>query len=472
MIRNIKRTDNQSFSLLSNLFIREYMPFAPDEYVKVYLCGLSLIGGEYEISEIARILGVEEATVYEAFKYWQAQGIVNLIENEPPDVEYLTVRPAASVIKKFNKEKYSGFNTQLHAMLPGRNFLPNEYNEFYTVIEAMHIEPEAFLTIIAYCIRLKGEDIGINYIITVARNLASEGYKTFERVSEKLSELDFYDNDLISVLKALGSKKRPDHEDKQMFIKWTKTMGFTIAVIMGVAKQTKKGGMVKLDSLLTKYYENRLFSLEEIETYKQKREKLYDLTKRINKIIGVYYEQLDYIIETYTTKWLGYGFDEETLITVADYCFKRNIRTLEGLDATISKFYRQGLVNLDSIGRFMSEAINVDTKIKRLLENCGTERNVTSWDRDYFRTWTYTWKVDDALIDYAATLAKGKSNPISYMNSIIANFRALGIKTPEEAAKHNYNQENSDSKEIASISRSYTAEELNAMFDALNPEDM
>ncbi len=469
MIRFQKRTDRDNFTLVSNLFMREYMPFAPDEYVKVYLLGLSLMSSDSELSDIAAILGCEENTVLEAFRYWQGQGVVTLIENDPPDVEYLPVRPASSIIKKFNKEKYAGFNTQLHAMLPARNFLPNEYNEFYGIIEAMHIEPEAFLTVVAYCIRLKGPDIGVSYIIAVARNLASEGYKTFDRVSEKLSELDLYDNDLTAVLKALGSKKRPDHEDKQMFIKWTKTMGFKLPVVLYVAKQVKKGGMSKLDSTLTKYYENRLFTPEEIEEYKQKSDSLYELTKKINKIIGVYYEQLDYIIETYTTKWLSYGFNEETLVTIADYCFKRNIRTLEGLDSTVSKFYRQGLVNLDTINKFMEEAISSDAQIRRILEKCGLDRNITSWDRDYYRTWTFTWKMNTSVIDYAATLAKGKSNPLSYMNTLIADFYAKGINTPEEAQKQ---RTDTPQTEIASVSRAYTDDELNAMFDALKPEDI
>lgn len=110
-------------------------------------------------------------------------------------------------------------------MLPCRNILPNEYNEYYSIMEAMHIEPSAMLAVIAYSIRQKGEDVNYAYILAVARNLAHQGCLTYERVNEQLSEFDLYDKDLLAVLKSLGSKKSPTIDDKHLFKKWTKTMG-------------------------------------------------------------------------------------------------------------------------------------------------------------------------------------------------------------------------------------------------------
>ena len=240
---------------IDNAFVTDFMPFAPENYVKVYLYGLKLacFGGVGDIeTEIAGKLNLEPGLVSEAFSYWANEGLVNILSTSPVAVEYLAVNKGTLALRKFSKTKYKDFNDQLHAMLPSRNILPNEYNEYYSIMEAMHIEPEAMLAIIAYCIRLKGQDVGYPYILAVARNLARQGCLTYDRVNEQLSEFDLYDKDVAAVLHSLGSKKAPAIEDKRMFAKWTKTLGFPTETVVQVAKSVKRGGMDRLDALLVK----------------------------------------------------------------------------------------------------------------------------------------------------------------------------------------------------------------------------
>ena len=67
---------------IDNVFITDFLPFAPETYVKIYLAGLSLASfpvGENGWSEISRILGVDQSTVSEAFNYWASAGVVNIL---------------------------------------------------------------------------------------------------------------------------------------------------------------------------------------------------------------------------------------------------------------------------------------------------------------------------------------------------------------------------------------------------------
>ncbi|HCS94127.1 MAG TPA: hypothetical protein DIV38_00115 [Clostridiales bacterium] len=460
---------------IDNAFVTDFMPFAPENYVKVYLYGLKLacFGGVGDIeTEIAGKLNLEPGLVSEAFSYWANEGLVNILSTSPVAVEYLAVNKGTLALRKFSKTKYKDFNDQLHAMLPSRNILPNEYNEYYSIMEAMHIEPEAMLAIIAYCIRLKGQDVGYPYILAVARNLARQGCLTYDRVNEQLSEFDLYDKDVAAVLHSLGSKKAPAIEDKRMFAKWTKTLGFPTETVVQVAKSVKRGGMDRLDALLVKYYENHLFSMAEIDEFNRNRDRLYSLTKEINKRIGVYYEQLDFIIETYVTRWLGYGFTDETLLTIAEYCFRCNIRTLEGYNATVEKFYKQGLITADDIGEFLGEAVRRDADIREALEKAGVTRPVTSRDRDSYRTWTYSWKMDRDVVLYAASLAAGNASPVSYMNAILGGWHNAGVTSLEGAKKFGANRASAARETAATVTKTYTSEQLNAMFDSLNNEDL
>ncbi len=460
---------------IDNAFVTDFMPFAPENYVKVYLYGLKLacFGGVGDIeTEIAGKLNLEPGLVSEAFSYWANEGLVNILSTSPVAVEYLAVNKGTLALRKFSKTKYKDFNDQLHAMLPSRNILPNEYNEYYSIMEAMHIEPEAMLAIIAYCIRLKGQDVGYPYILAVARNLARQGCLTYDRVNEQLSEFDLYDKDVAAVLHSLGSKKAPAIEDKRMFAKWTKTLGFPTETVVQVAKSVKRGGMDRLDALLVKYYENHLFSMAEIDEFNRNRDRLYSLTKEINKRIGVYYEQLDFIIETYVTRWLGYGFTDETLLTIAEYCFRCNIRTLEGYNATVEKFYKQGLITADDIGEFLGEAVRRDADIREALEKAGVTRPVTSRDRDSYRTWTYSWKMDRDVVLYAASLAAGNASPVSYMNAILGGWHNAGVTSLEGAKKFGATRASAARETAATVTKTYTSEQLNAMFDSLNNEDL
>lgn len=460
---------------IDNAFVTDFMPFAPENYVKVYLYGLKLacFGGVGDIeTEIAGKLNLEPGLVSEAFSYWANEGLVNILSTSPVAVEYLAVNKGTLALRKFSKTKYKDFNDQLHAMLPSRNILPNEYNEYYSIMEAMHIEPEAMLAIIAYCIRLKGQDVGYPYILAVARNLARQGCLTYDRVNEQLSEFDLYDKDVAAVLHSLGSKKAPAIEDKRMFAKWTKTLGFPTETVVQVAKSVKRGGMDRLDALLVKYYENHLFSMAEIDEFNRNRDRLYSLTKEINKRIGVYYEQLDFIIETYVTRWLGYGFTDETLLTIAEYCFRCNIRTLEGYNTTVEKFYKQGLITADDIGEFLGEAVRRDADIREALEKAGVTRPVTSRDRDSYRTWTYSWKMDKDVVLYAASLAAGNASPVSYMNAILGGWHNAGVTSLEGAKKFGATRASAARETAATVTKTYTSEQLNAMFDSLNNEDL
>lgn len=456
---------------VSGVFLTEYMPSAPELYVKIYLAGqyLALSDPDNDLEAVAMRLFTDAKTVQEAFLYWQEQGLIH-VDPETHAIEYLAVVPRARQIRKFSKEKYRTFNEQLHALFPHRNILPGEYNEYYTVMETYNIEPEAMLTIVGYCKRLKGEDITYPYITTVARNFAAEGYITFDRVSEKISELDLYSDELRAVVKAVG-KRVIDHEDKRLYSKWTKQMGFDTATVIGVAKRIRKGGMPRLDAKLTKYYELHLSTLSQIDNYEKSRDEMYELAKNINRTIGVYYEQLDYIIETYIAKWLDMGFNAPTLLAVADYCFRHGLRTLEAMDDAVKKFYKKGCVTSESIAEFVSEAAKSDCEIKEILEKAGVSRPVTTRDRDYYRTWTYSWNMPQDVILQAAALGKKADNPLSYLNSVLASWHEKGIATVEEAKKAAAPAAPQKAAEHRIVT-DFSAEQLNAAFAKLNENDL
>ena len=468
---------NQTSTNIDNIFMTHYLPYAPDSCVKVYLLGLyrcqNINPFDNTLENFATTLNLSEEDVESAFLYWQEQGLVQLINVKPFEVVYLPIKKPNLSLKKFNKDKYENFNKEMQELLCERMISPTEYAEYYTFLESNKMEQTALIMITKYCTTLKGAGVGYNYILTVAKNWAFEGIKTAEQVEQKLNELEKNMGEIKEVLKILGIKRNASFEEHQLYLKWNKEMDFDRDVIFYVANSLKKKGKIDLlDKKLCKYFELKLFSIKEIEEFELNKENMLKTAKQITKTIGVYYENLDNVLEVYISTWLNMGFNENALVMLADFCFKNSIRTLEGMNGYVKKFYEKGLTTEDSISSYFKEIILVDEKIKEILKLVGLNRNVISFDREFFNTWTQNWNFSIDVIEYACSLANGKMQPLQYVNKILSNWKNKGISTLEQAKLENgetnsQNVKQKVSNPISFASRSYSQEEISALFDSL-----
>ena len=73
---------------IENLFINEFLPAAPGDYVKVYLFGLMCArhGQDIDTRKLALILGLSERDVEEAWIYWEAKGLVRIVRGDRKSV--------------------------------------------------------------------------------------------------------------------------------------------------------------------------------------------------------------------------------------------------------------------------------------------------------------------------------------------------------------------------------------------------
>jgi len=460
-----KEFSNSAFTSIENAFIKEYLPIASGESVKVYLYGLFACQNpafDVSIKDMADFLKLSEETVKDCFYFWEEFGLVSILSKEPFSVQYQPITTTSSARpKKIKAEKYSEFTKSIQVLLPTRMISPSEYTEYFMIMETFAIKPEAMLLIIKYCIDKKGKEIGYRYISKVAKDFGSRGITTVEKIEKELSSYVLRTGEINKILSAMSLKRQPEIEDLALLKKWTTELGFELDNIVFAASSLKKGSMAKLDELIMQLFSMKRFSKEEISSYTKEKKFAFELAIKINKALSIYMEVVDTVVDNYTNKWLSFGYEEQTLMYIANYCFRSNKNTLEQMDELIEKLYQRGFITLSSVSDYFESIKRTNEFISKLLSVCGVNRKPTDWDRENLNMWK-SWNFSEDMILEAGKLSSGKSSPISYMNGILSNWKNKEVYTLDnistsktDSSIESYNLEY-ERRRTAAISRAQT----------------
>ena len=392
---------------IDNLFLSDFLPNANGDYVKVYLYGLYKCqsGKDNDLESFARTLDMDKEDVISIFYYWQELGLVNVINIEPIMVRYLPVKNAIYKMKKYNVDKYTAFNISAQELIGSKMLTPRELEEFYYLIENLKIEKEALLKIIDYCVSLKGKNVSVTYIVAVAKNWIYDGVRTSEDVDNRLVEQERVSGDVVLVLKAMGSKRQATAEEYQLYLNWTKDMDIPLDLITHIVKKTKSKSFNKLNEQIMKCYSNRLLSIKEIDEFFEQNEEMLSLAKVVVKNLGLWYDNLENVVDTYIRPWVNMGFEKEAIISLSNMAFRSNIRTLDGLNNNMNNMYKLGVLTVASLDNYMEDIVKNDAVIVQILQELDINRGVISSDRTMYKAWLYDWGMSKELIDFAVQLS-------------------------------------------------------------------
>ena len=128
---------------------------------------------------------------------------------------------------------------------------------------------------------------------------------------------------------------------------------------------------------------------------------------------------------------------------------------------------------MQAIEQYISAILKTDEEIKQILEKTNLLRMISNNDREFYRTWTNRWNFSLNQILEVASLADGKINPMSYLNKILADIFAKGISSDADIKKYIKSTEKQSTKTTKQtkenfVERTYTQEELSAVFDSLD----
>ena len=458
--------------ILDNAFFTEFLPIANECCIKVYLLGLykchTPLSADNDLDSFARILNMSQEDIISCFYFWQELNVVEIINTKPFEIRYLPLRRSSAKLKKFNPDKYKAFNLKTQELLCERMISTKEFEEYYNTMESLHIEPDALIKVIEYCITLKGANVGYPYILSIAKNWAYEGITTLDKVIDRLDEQMKNTSKVVDVLKVLGIKRNPSADEYQMYLNWTNDLEFPLDSIVYLASRQGKnsGGMTRLNTTIYKCYSLKKFSTTELKEFFENEKTLYSIAKIVCKNLGLYYNNLENVVESYISNWFTLGYDQDALTKISNYCFRLSIKTLQGMDAKINQLFKLGLLSSKDIDNYINNLIKSDKDILNILQMLKIERQVTTNDRQLFRTWKYDWLMSDEIIEYCASISSDKFMPLQYLNKLLSQLHLNNVKKLEKAKDFisKLPTEKSIEKPKKFKERDYSKEQLNSLF--------
>jgi hypothetical protein len=235
-----------------NVFIAEYMPGAPGDYVKVYLYAYMRAARRDILSHetIARALGVSVEDVLAAWTYYEKRGLIRKHFSDPSDelhydvvftdIKGLVVAGAGKADSDRDKLRATLEDSEVRKMfgdierLTGTLF-PNADVPRVKALLDDGAAPGLIVFAYKFC-RERKKNTRTAYVAEVARRWLDAGVRTPEDAESYLIDTDARMDAYRRIMKALGLQFAAiTNAEKSVFDGWLGDMGFTLDEILAAA---------------------------------------------------------------------------------------------------------------------------------------------------------------------------------------------------------------------------------------------
>lgn len=288
-------------TIVSNLFIDEYMKEANDAQLKIYLYLLRMMSAHLptSVSDIADKFNHTEKDVMRALKYWEKNRLlsleyddgktltsIRLLDVNPRvDSDVVSLAPVVSLVEKKTEEPKSSYEKPGYTLDQLRDFKNNEEtsqllfvaeqyigrplsaSEIKTILffsDRLGFSSDLIDYLIQYCVEKGKKDF--RYIEKVAISWAEEGITTPKQAARAAKK---YDKAVYDIMKALGRTGAPTKAEAGYAIKWTKEYGFSTDIILEACERTvlatDKHRFEYADRILSSWYKGNVHHKADIK---------------------------------------------------------------------------------------------------------------------------------------------------------------------------------------------------------------
>lgn len=413
---------------VENMFLLEYLPTAPDGYLRVYLYARMLclhpeLGGE--ISDLARALRMEEEAVYNAFQYWEQQGLVEKLSDHPASYAICPLRSGAAVRAEADRDyyKYREYNASLQELFGTELLEPRHYKIANDWLNVLGFSQEAALKILEFELRLPGGKKA-NSVFRRADKRAVEWAERGIHSAQDVQRAIEYDDQVYdmasAVMKQLSMNRKPTANELDCVRRWIRDWKLTKEDVLRACGQTTRSrapSIAYLDAILK---EQAVGGGEHFAAVKAVLRELgaggaVPTPDQMKKYAAL----------------LAAGFEPETVLLAAVQCARKRKNSFEELEWMLGKWGEAGVRTRAQAEKYISDMNQATRQVRAVLEAAGLSRRPTMDDLDKHARWRAAFS--DEMIDCAAQCARGARNPMQYMDKLLRDWAEAGVATPEAA---------------------------------------
>jgi len=419
---------------IENMFLLEYLPTAPEGFLRVYLYARMLsLHPELcdSIEDMAKALHMEEDAVYNAFHYWEQQGLVEKLTDRPATYAMRPVQKELISNSNINEDlyKYKDYYSKLQEVFGEKVLLsPRHYEKANDWINVMGFSQEAALQILKYEFLNPGgrmPDAVFKRADKRALEWAERGIHTLKEVEEAIAYNDQVYSMASAVLKQLAISRKPTANELDCVRRWISDWKLSIDDVLSACADTTKArspSIAYLDAILKSKVD-------------MGNNQYFEPLKEVLRTLGASniipnQDQL----HAYSS-FLDDGFEPEVVMMAAAQCANKGQHTFDKLKWRIDDWRSSAVRTQDQAQAYLSNKQKIKEELRALYKASGLVRKLYPNDITLYESWKQ--KYDDSLILCAAECSSNAKEPTKYMNKLLTEWEKAGITTPEAAkAQH------------------------------------
>ena len=458
---------------VENMFINQYLPGAPGDYVRVYLYGLMLCyhpGEDMSLEKMGRMLNLDADAVKDAFQYWERQGLVRRVSDVTPAYEYLNIASSMGDESPMDRLIYlhRDFNNRLQQIISAgsdkvRLLHPAEFQIACEWVEDLGLTEDVVAEMVSYYVKNRKKAFKFKDYDKLAMEWAEKGVATVEEARQMLMKDSEGYKTAKKALEQLGLRRSPTQPEIDLAVKWLVEWGLDEDAILAACQETVKGRnptLSYLDSILSRNRAAKTGAAMAETLSADDGERA--AVKALHAALGIaQMSPTDKEREDYRDI-LGIGFEPEAVLRVAKSMGLEGRYSMDDLNRQLMRFAEKGLLSDMQVAEYLDQQKLLKEQAARVFEKAGQDSRVNAAAAAQMEEWLSLAAFP--LVLYAAECARGTRTPSKYITKLLASWRAAGVASVDEAKRRMPPPASASNQGGAAYEmRSYSEDELNAL---------
>ncbi len=432
-----------------NAFFCEYMPTAPDGYVKVYLYTLmcahaGAMDDETMLDDVAKALHMDKTEVEQALRYWERCRLIDRTKNDPPAYRFHSAQqmlmskrqiPQDDAYESFAQALYSAFGDRrkLHG---GETVLAYEW------VEQLKLPPEVVMMLIQHMIATRGVQFSFKEAQKLATELSEQNIATLDQAEALFSRSESAWKGARKVLARMGKRRNPSMDELDLYVKWVTEWGYAAKAIENACAETTKGepNFAYLDKILEGIRSRsgaKKLKASDVTAQLQAEKEESEHVRQMLYALGIVAPIVDQVNRLIYRQMRTLADHDVVVRAASEVGKRRGYHSLDDVQALLSAWQKKGLQDADAVGEYLTEIGALNNRLKALQEIVGTDCALSQGNRTLLTRWQQTYHMGENLQNLAGEYAKHTDKPMLYMERLLSNWHQMGITTVDGAkAEH------------------------------------